>query len=187
MILPIYAFGHPVLKKNGKDISPEFGELVELIENMYETMYNAKGVGLAAQQVGMPINLFILDTSQIDKEDDEEPFTGMKRAFVNAEIINVSDEISTIEEGCLSIPDIRGDVDRPKKITLRYLNDKFEVQEEDFHGYNARVIQHELDHNRGKLFVEKLGPIKKQLIRRKLEAIKMGKIETDYKMRFGFK
>ena len=182
MILPIYAYGHPVLKKKGKELMPGHEGLETLIADMYETMYNAKGVGLAAQQIGQNIMLFIVDTLQTDKEG--EPPQGIRQVFINTELIDDQAEDCTIEEGCLSIPEIRGEVDRPEKIRIRYQDEFFVNHEQEFTGYNARVIQHELDHNNGILFVEKLGPIKKQLIRRKLDAIRKGKIVLDYKMKF---
>ena len=183
MILPIYAYGHPVLKKKGKDIDATYEGLTELIANMFETMHHAHGVGLAAQQIGIPINLFVVDTVQLKKEDDSDTI-GIKQAFINAEILEFAPEQKTMEEGCLSIPNIRGDVDRPEKIHVRYLDEQFIEHVEAFDGYEARVIQHELDHNHGKLFTEKLGSLKKQLIRRKLDAIRHGKIVADYQMKF---
>lgn len=182
MILPIYAYGHPVLKKTGKLLNPGHEGLDELIANMFETMYNAKGVGLAAQQVGLNLRLFVVDTLQTDKEG--EPPAGIKQVFINTEILDDDSDDCTIEEGCLSIPEIRGEVDRPEKITVRFQDESFNTFEKEFSGYNARVIQHELDHNNGILFIEKLGPIKKQLIRRKLEAIRKGQIISDYKIKF---
>lgn len=183
MILPVYAYGHPVLKKKGQDIDSTYEGLTDLIANMFETMYHAHGVGLAAQQIGLPINLFVVDTLQLKKEEDDD-IKGIKQVFINTEIIESSETDCTIEEGCLSIPNIRGDVDRPEKVRVRFLDEQFQVHTGEFEGYEARVIQHELDHNHGKLFTEKLGSLKKQLIRRKLDAIRQGKISTDYKMKF---
>ncbi|NNE27381.1 MAG: peptide deformylase [Saprospiraceae bacterium] len=185
MILPIYAYGQAVLKKVAKDIDQEFEELNTLIENMWETMYNAKGIGLAAPQIGKSLRLFLVDTKQI--EDDEKEFEGIKRAFINAQIIKEEGNEESFEEGCLSIPDIRGDVNRPSIVHIKYMDEAFNEHEEVFEGINARVIQHEYDHIEGKLFTEKLLPLRKRLIKRKLENIKKGKVHVDYRMRFAIK
>lgn len=187
MILPIIAYGHPVLKKVAASIEPDYPGLEELIANMWETMYHADGVGLAAPQIGQPIRLFVIDTLQIGREEqkekkDAEP--GFKKVFINAQKVEETGDLWTYEEGCLSIPRIRGDVDRPPVLRLRYLNEQFEEVEETFRGINARVIQHEYDHIEGILFTERLKPLKKRLIQRKLEDIRVGKISTDYKMKF---
>ena len=183
MILPIYAYGHPVLKKMGEEISQEYPKLNELIENMWETMYHAKGVGLAAPQIGLAIRLFIVDTVQIKKEE-ESAFEGIKKAFINPVILNEEGELWSYEEGCLSIPNINGEVERQPKVTLKYMNEAFEEVTETYDGMNARVIQHEYDHIEGKLFIEKLSPLKKKLIQRKLENIKRGNVTANYRMKF---
>jgi peptide deformylase len=156
---------------------------------MWETMYNADGVGLAAPQIGRSIRLFIVDTQKpIDQSNkDEKPDKGVKQVFINARRIEETGEPWTFEEGCLSIPDIRGDVDRPESIRLQYLDENFQMHEDVFEGINARVIQHEYDHLEGILFTELLKPIKKQLIKRRLEKIKKGEISVDYKMKFSRK
>jgi peptide deformylase len=187
MILPIIAFGHPVLKKVAAPIDPDFPGLDELIANMWETMYHADGVGLAAPQIGQPIRLFVVDSLQIGREEekhksDAEP--GFKKVFINAQKVEETGDLWTYEEGCLSIPRIRGDVERPPEIRLRYMDEHFEVFEETFRGMNARVIQHEYDHIEGILFTERLKPLKKRLIQRKLEDIRVGRVSTDYKMKF---
>ncbi|MBI5915009.1 MAG: peptide deformylase [Bacteroidetes bacterium] len=187
MILPIYAYGQPVLKKVAEDITPDYPELQALIENMWETMHHADGVGLAAPQVGHGIRLFVIDThpkedEEKEKKEPQEP--PIKKVFINARKIEEDGAAWSFEEGCLSIPDIRGDVERPGNIRLRYLDENFRECEEVFTGLNARVAQHEYDHIDGVLFTERLKPIKKQLIRRKLEKIRRGEIKTDYKMRF---
>lgn len=183
MILPIYAYGQAVLKKKAIDIDKEDDSIKELISNMWETMYNAKGVGLAAPQIGKSIRLFLVDTLQLE---DDEGFDekGLKQAFLNAEIIEESGEEWSYEEGCLSIPHLRGDVERLDKITIKYLDEDFKEHTQSFDGINARVIQHEYDHIQGDLFVEKLKPLKKRMIKRKLEAIKKGNVNVDYRMRF---
>ncbi|MCB0646838.1 MAG: peptide deformylase [Saprospiraceae bacterium] len=183
MILPIYAYGHEVLKKEGAVIDADYPEFKELLDNMWETMYAAKGVGLAAQQIGLAIKLFIVDTVQIEKEDKDH--VGIKRAFINATILEETGEEWSYEEGCLSIPDIHADVMRKPVITVRYMEEDFVEKTETFDGLNARVIQHEYDHTMGKLFIEKINPLKRRLLGRRLENIRKGKIESDYRMRFG--
>lgn len=185
MILPIYAYGQPVLKKVAKDIGPDYPNLEELLLNMWETMYNAEGVGLAAPQIGLGIRLFLVDTVQT--ETDETKGEGIKKAFINAQKIEETGPKWTYEEGCLSIPDIRGDVDRQPILTIRYLDENFMEHTETFSGINARVIQHEYDHIDGILFTEKLKPIKRRLVKRKLEKIRKGKVEADYRLKFAAK
>ncbi|MCB9289447.1 MAG: peptide deformylase [Lewinellaceae bacterium] len=182
MLLPIYSYGQPVLKKMAEDITTDYPGIQELIENMWETMYHADGVGLAAPQVGKPIRLFVVDTIQIMEEGKETE--GLKRVFINAHKVEEAGEPWTYEEGCLSIPDVRGDVDRPPQLRLRYLDEHFEEHEEVFTGINARVIQHEYDHIDGILFTEHLKPLKRRLVQRKLEDIKKGKVKVEYKMKF---
>ncbi len=183
MKLPIYAYGHPVLKKVAQPITADYEGLAELIENMWETMYHASGVGLAAPQIGRPIRLFIVDTIQIMDEGKEDE--GVHQVFINAEKIEEAGEPWAYEEGCLSIPDIRGDVERPPQLKLRWMDENFETHEKVFDGVNARVIQHEYDHTEGILFLEYLKPIRKRMIRRRLENIKKGKVSADYRMKFG--
>lgn len=185
MILPIFAYGQPVLKKVAEEIDASYPGLEELIANMWETMYEADGVGLAAPQIGLPIRLFVVDTVQTKEEGKEEE--GIKQVFINAEKIEESGEEWAYEEGCLSIPDIRGDVERPPQLKIRYQDENFEEHERVFTGINARVVQHEYDHIEGVLFVEHLKPIKKRRIKRKLENIRKGNIDTEYKMKFARK
>jgi len=182
MILPIYAYGQKVLKAKAQNIDSTYEDLELLIANMWETMYNAKGVGLAAPQIGKSIRIFIADTIQL--EADEKDLKGIKQVFINPEIIEESGKENSYEEGCLSIPEIRGDVQRLTDVKIGYLNEKFEKVELSLSGINARVVQHEYDHIQGKLFTEMLPPLKKRLIKRKLENIKKGKIRVDYRMRF---
>lgn len=182
MLLPIYAYGQPVLKKKAEDIGTDYPGLREFTESMWETMYHAEGVGLAAPQVGRSIRLFVVDTIQIMEEGKESE--GIKRVFINARKVEEAGEPWTYEEGCLSIPEVRGDVDRPPQLRLRYLDENFEEHEDVFTGINARVIQHEYDHIDGILFTEHLKPIKKRLVRRKLEDIKKGKVKVEYRMKF---
>ncbi len=182
MILPIYAYGQPVLNKVGATITADYEGLQELIADMWETMYRAKGVGLAAPQIGQSIRLFVIDTIQI--KDEEEVNEGFKKVFINAQILHEDGEPFTYEEGCLSIPEIRGDVERPANVKIRYQDENFVEYEEAYTGINARVIQHEYDHIEGKLFVDKLKPLKKRLIQRKLDGIRTGKIGASYKLKY---
>lgn len=185
MLLPIYAYGQPVLKKQAALLESDYPDLQELIANMWETMYHAEGVGLAAPQVGHSIRLFVIDTLQLEKDEIENhKEDGFKKVFINAQKVEEGGKPWTYEEGCLSIPRIRGDVERPGAIRLRYMDEKFVEHEQTFTGVNARVVQHEYDHIEGVLFTEKLKPLKKRLIQRKLEDIRLGKINTDYKMKF---
>ena len=185
MILPIYAYGQPVLKKKGAEIGPDYPDLAELIANMWETMYNAHGVGLAAPQIGHSIRLFVVDTLQMAKEGEDAK--GIKRIFINAKMLEEGGEPWPYEEGCLSIPDIRGDVERRPQLRLRWLDEQFREFEEVFTGMEARVIQHEYDHIEGHLFTERLKPIKRRLIQRKLDNIRKGQVEVEYRMKFPVK
>lgn len=182
MILPVFAFGQPVLKKRAIDINKDYEGLESLISNMWETMYAAHGVGIAAPQIGASIRLFVIDSIQIMEE--EKKTEGIKKVFINAKIIEESGELWSYEEGCLSIPNIRGDVERQQKVRIQYLDENFDKHYEIYEGINARVIQHEYDHIEGVLFVEKLKPLKKKLIQRKLNDIKTGKATADYKIKF---
>lgn len=182
MVLPIYAYGHPVLKKQCDPIDPDYPGLHELIENMWETLYHAKGVGLAAPQVGLPIRLFLVDTQQLNEEGGKEE--GIKKVFINAEIIEENGDFWSYEEGCLSIPQVRGDVERPPQLHIRYQDEHFDHHEHQFEGINARVVQHEYDHIEGILFTELLKPVKRRMVRRKLNKIRKGKVKVDYSMKF---
>lgn len=182
MLLPIYAFGQPVLKKKAQEIDKDYPNLEELIDNMYETMYNASGVGLAAPQIGLGIRLFVIDTIQTKDEGKKEE--GIKMALINAEILEEGGNPWTFEEGCLSIPDIHGDVERKAQIKVRYYDSDWKLHETVFNGMNARVIQHEYDHIEGVLFTEYLKPLKRRRIKRALEKIKRGDISPNYKMKF---
>jgi len=189
MILPIVAYGDAVLKKEAKEIDKDYPKLNELIENMYETMYGAYGVGLAAPQVGLPIRLFLVDTEPFsDDEDlsekDREQMKNFKKTFINAQILEEEGDEWAFNEGCLSIPDVREDVFRKPKIKIQYQDENFETHVEEYDGLIARVIQHEYDHIEGILFTDKLSSFKKRLIKGKLTNISKGKIRIDYKMRF---
>lgn len=179
MILPIVAYGDKILRREGDKVLPGHPHLEELINNMWETMYNAHGVGLAAPQVGKSLNLFIIDTSVFD----EKEMKPMKQVFMNAEIVEEWGEEWPYEEGCLSIPFIREDVDRWSNLAIKYQDENFHWHEAEFDGMAARVIQHEYDHVKGKLFVDYLSPLKKRLLRNKLISISKGGANTEYKMR----
>ena len=182
MILPIYAYGQPVLRKKASDITMDYEGLESLIGDMYETMYQAKGVGLAAPQIGRDIRLFVVDTVQLDKKDSKA--VGIKRVFINAEKLEESGDPWSYEEGCLSIPDIHVEIERNPVIHLRYLDEKGEEHTETFEGINARVIQHEYDHIEGILFIDRMKPLKRRMINRKLEKIRKGDIEINHPMKF---
>ncbi len=182
MILPVYAYGQPVLKKKAVDINSEFDGLGELIQNMWETMYTAHGVGIAAPQIGISIRLFVIDTIQLMEE--EKVNEGIKKVFINAQVIEEIGDLWSYEEGCLSIPNIRGDVERKARVRIQYLDEHFVKHDEIYEGINARVIQHEYDHIEGVLFIDKLKPLKKKLIQRKLNDIKAGKGAADYKIKY---
>jgi peptide deformylase len=182
MLLPIYAYGHPILRKICNDINSNYSELPTLLSNMWETMYHTNGMGLAAPQIGLPIRLFIIDTLQLEDADPTDKL--IKQVFINAEIIEEAGKEWDYEEGCLSIPDIRGKVKRKPQLKLAYLNENFEPKEEIFDGITARVIQHEYDHIEGKLFTDRLGLLKRQLINPALNRISKGQIKSKYKMIF---
>ncbi|MDP5158877.1 MAG: peptide deformylase [Flaviramulus sp.] len=189
MILPIVAYGDPVLKKKATDITKDYPDFDELLVNMFDTMYNACGVGLAAPQIGLPIRMFIVDTSPFSEDEDltdEEmkQLKGFKRTFINAVIISEEGEDWVFNEGCLSIPDVREDVSRKSIITVQYLDENFKSHTETFDGLIARVIQHEYDHIEGVLFTDKLSSFKKRLLKGRLSNISKGKISVDYRMRF---
>lgn len=189
MVLPIVAYGDPVLRKKAKEITKDFPNLEEFIENMKETMYHAYGVGLAAPQVGVAVRIFVIDASPFAEDenlDQEErkALNGLKKVFINARIIEEEGEEWAFNEGCLSIPDIREDVFRKEKITIEYYDENFEKFTETYTGVSARVIQHEYDHIEGILFTDKLSSLKKRLIKGKLASIAKGKIKVDYRMRF---
>jgi peptide deformylase len=190
MILPIVAYGTPILRQISKDITPDYPGLSKLIEDMWETMYSSNGVGLAAPQINRDIRLFVMDSHQIfeNLEDDEKgkypDGPGIKQVFINAHITAVNGEEWPYNEGCLSIPKIREDVYRPSEVTLEYEDEQFELHTTTFNGISARIILHEYDHIEGKLFIDYLKPLKRKLLKGKLDDITRGKISVDYKMSF---
>ncbi|WP_442266258.1 peptide deformylase [Tenacibaculum sp. ZS6-P6] len=189
MILPIVAYGDPVLRKVGKEIDKDYPNLSELISNMKETMYNASGVGLAAPQIGKDIRLFLIDASPFAEDDglpeeEKKVLESFNKVFINAKIIKEEGEEWIFNEGCLSIPDVREDVWRKPVITVEYQDENFEKHTETYSGLAARVFQHEYDHIEGVLFTDKLSSLKKRLIKKKLENISKGKVNSGYRMRF---
>ena len=193
MILPIVAYGDPVLKKSAEEIDENYSDLQPLITNMFETMYKAKGVGLAAPQIGRSIRLFIVDGSPFAEDEEEEPdprATGIldfKKVFINPTIIEESGDEWAFNEGCLSIPKIREDVYRPEIIQISYYDENWEYHEETFNGYAARIIQHEYDHIEGVLFTDHLSVLKRKLLQKRLTNISKGIVDIDYKMKFPVK
>jgi len=190
MILPIVAFGSPVLRKVSKEITPDYPDLNKLIEDMWETMYNSKGVGLAAPQVNRDIRLFVMDSVQIIEGLDEEEQKdypndkGYKGVFINAKILSLNGEEWAYNEGCLSIPKIREDVYRREKVAIEFVDEQFQPQTKIFNGITARVVLHEYDHIEGKLFIDYLKPLKRKLLKRRLDDISKGNVSVDYKMSF---
>jgi peptide deformylase len=192
MILPIVVYGDPVLRKVAVDIDKDYPGLDKLIQDMFETMYNASGVGLAAPQIGKSIRLFIVDTepfAESDSEEDDEEFTKeereqlqkFKKVFINARILEETGEEWKFNEGCLSIPKVREDVSRNEEVTIEYYDEKFKKHTETYDGLIARVIQHEYDHIEGKLFTDRVSPLRRKLISGKLSDISKGKLSADYK------
>ncbi|WP_339632937.1 peptide deformylase [Bizionia echini] len=189
MILPVIAYGDPILKKVGKEITKDYPKLDQLLDNMYETMYNAYGVGLAAPQIGLDIRLFLVDTSpfaedEVFSEEERAFLKDFKQTFINAKILEETGDEWAFNEGCLSIPDVREDVFRKPTITIEFYDENFEKHTKTYDGLVARVIQHEYDHIEGVLFTDKLSSLKKRLIKGKLSNISKGKISVDYRMRF---
>lgn len=192
MILPIVAYGHPVLRKMAKEIDADYPGLDELIENMWETMYASNGVGLAAPQVNKDIRLFVMDSAQIftnldDDERRDEAYPddpGIKQVFINPRLVEEHGDDWLYNEGCLSIPKIREDIYRAEEVTVEYLDEHFQKHTKTFSGITGRIILHEYDHIEGKLFIDYLPPLKRKLLRRKLDDISKGAVKVDYKMLF---
>ncbi|MEX1202082.1 MAG: peptide deformylase [Ferruginibacter sp.] len=190
MILPIVAYGSPVLRKISVDITPDYPGLEKLLADMWETMYNSNGVGLAAPQINKDIRLFVMDSEQIfENEEEEEELNypdkpGIKAVFINAHIKELGGDEWSYNEGCLSIPKIREDILRKESVTLEYLDENFIPQLKTFNGLTARILLHEYDHIDGKLFIDYIKPLKRTLMKRKLDDISKGKIKVDYRMVF---
>ena len=190
MILPIVAYGTPVLRQVAKDMTPDYPNLDKFLADMWETLYASSGVGLAAPQVNKDIRLFVVDSMQLfanQEEEDKGKYPdepGFKKVFINAKIKELNGEPWSYNEGCLSIPKIREDVTRPESVTIEYVDENFEPHTETFNGITARIIQHEYDHIEGRLFIDYLKPFKKKLLQGKLADISKGKVKVDYKMTF---
>ena len=183
MILPIVAYGDPVLKKKASLIESNQANLPELIQNMFDTMYHANGVGLAAPQIGVSVRLFVVDASPFD----EEHLKDFKKVFINPEVVHFSEETWSFNEGCLSIPDVREDVVRSKKITVRYFDETFTMKEEMLDDIPARIFLHEFDHLEGVLFTDRIPGLRRTILGRRLEKISKGLVQVDYKMRFPYR
>ena len=190
MILPVVAYGSPILRKVCDDITPDYPELKKLLADMWETLYNSNGVGIAAPQINKPIRLFVIDTIQVVEDfndEDKRKYPGekaIKQVFINARKIEDTGDLWAYNEGCLSIPKVREDIQRTTNVRLSYMDENFVQHEHEFTGITARVIQHEYDHIEGKLFIDYLTQLKKRLIKKKLDEISMGKVKTDYRMLF---
>ncbi|MEJ6798600.1 MAG: peptide deformylase [Crocinitomicaceae bacterium] len=194
MILPIVAYGDPILKKEGEEIGDDYPKLKELIANMFETMYNAQGVGLAAPQIGKSIRLFIVDAApfaEVEEGEELDPMAegleNFKKVFINPIIEDESGEDWGFNEGCLSIPKIREEIFRKEKIHITYYDENWELKAEEYNGYEARIIQHEYDHVDGVLFTDHLSTLKRKLLTKKLQNISKGEVEVDYRMKFPIK
>lgn len=181
MIYPVIAYGDPVLKRPAEPVAKEHPELQKLIDDMFETMYNANGVGIAAPQIGKSIRLFIVDGSAFEDEPDMENF---KQTYINPQLLEADGEPWAYEEGCLSIPNVRQDVNRPERIRIKYFDRDWKAQEDVLEGLKARIVQHEFDHIEGILFTDHLTTFKKRLLKGKLSNISKGKVDVDYKMKF---
>ena len=182
MILPIYTYGMPVLRKEAEDITPDYPELKQLIADMFETMYRSDGVGLAAPQIGKPIRLVVITLDVL--KDDYPEYAGFNKAYINPHILEYDDtETKSMEEGCLSVPGIHEPVRRPTRIRVKYMDEDFQEHDEWVEGYLARVMQHEFDHHDGHLFVDRLAPLRKQMVRSKLTQILKGKFRCAYKVK----
>lgn len=181
MILPIYLYGQPILRKMAHDIDDSYPNLDSLIENMFETMYNANGVGLAAPQIGLDIRLFVIDLEPLAEDDIK--YKGFKKVFINPEILEYSTDEKSADEGCLSIPGISESVPRPTTIKIKYQDEKFNECEEVYTDFFARCIQHEYDHIEGKLFIDKISGIRKQLIKSKLNSLIKGRLKCSYRVK----
>lgn len=181
MIYPVVVYGHPVLRKVAQEISPDYEGLKDVIANMWETMYYSDGIGLAAPQVGLSVRLFVIDADPIKDEFPE--LEGFKKVFINARVELLESKEVSLSEGCLSVPTINEDVKRPTKVRVTYVDENFQPREEVYEGFAARVIQHEYDHTQGTLFIDRLNPLKKRLLKGKLAKISRGEVKVSYKIK----
>jgi len=190
MILPVVAYGVPILRKVCTDLAPDYPALAQLIDDMWQTMYHSNGMGLAAPQINKSIRLFVIDTQQVYEKSDEESISdfegeiGFKKVFINAHILELNGASWSCDEGCLSLPGFREEVSRESEVVLEYCDESFNKKVESFKGLNARVILHEYDHIEGKLFIDHISLIKKKLLKKKLDAISAGRVNPGYKMLF---
>ena len=183
MVLPVYVYGMSVLRKKAQEIDEDYEGLSELIDNMFETMYDSDGVGLAAPQIGLSIRLIVIDAARMEIEDEPE-LQDFKRIIINPIILEESGDKWAFSEGCLSIPNIREDVYRKSKVKIEYFDENWELKEEELNGARARIVQHEYDHLEGSMFTDKINPLRKKLINPKLKAISKGRVDCDYKIVF---
>lgn len=181
MILPIYTYGQPVLRKVAEDIAPDYPELKELVQNMFETNERADGVGLAAPQIGLPIRVVIVDLTPL--AEDFPQYVDFKRAYINGYIVDEEGETILMDEGCLSLPGIHERVPRAERVRVQYVDDNFVEHDEWVDGYLARVLQHEFDHLEGKVFTDRISPLRRQMNRGKFNALLSGKVRCDYKVK----
>lgn len=179
MIYPIHLYGHPVLRKATEEITPDYPNLKELIDDMFATLEKASGIGLAAPQIGLPIRLFIVDLDPFKEEHPE--YEGIKKVIINPEFLEKSEETTVIEEGCLSVPDINEKVERPERIKIKYYDENFEEHIEEYDDWMARVMQHEYDHIDAHIFIDRISPLRRRMIKGKLTAIQKRKVRTKYK------
>lgn len=182
MVYPIVVYGDPILRKKAKEIKNGSADVPALVQDMFETMYAAHGVGLAAPQIGKSVRLFVVDGTSLGEEDEAEDMTGFKKVFVNPELLDEYGNSWPFEEGCLSIPNIREKVSRQGKIRIRYFDEQWNKFEEEYNGVKARIIQHEYDHLDGKLFIDYLTPLKKRMLKGKLTDISKGDVNTEYRI-----
>lgn len=180
MVYPIIVYGDPILRKRAADIPLDYPGLSQLIQDMFETMYAAHGIGLAAPQIGKGIRVFVVDGTTL--EEEEEDMTGFRKVFINPEILDENGAVWAFEEGCLSIPNIRENVSRQENVRIRYVDENFVPKEEEYTGVKARIIQHEYDHLDGKLFIDYLTPLRKRMLKGKLTNISKGDVETEYRI-----
>ena len=181
MIYPVTVYGDPLLRKKAKEIDKDYEGLAEIIENMWETMYSSDGVGLAAPQVGKSIRIFIVDATS--GADEEPELVDFKKVFINPEILKTSDDTCIMNEGCLSLPEIHEDITRPEGVKIKYFDENFVEHIDEFKGYAGRIVQHEYDHLEGILFIDKISPLRKRLLKSKLNSIAHGKIQPHYKIK----
>ncbi len=181
MILPIFVYGQPVLRKKAEEINPDYPALDKLLTDMWETMDKCDGVGLAAPQIGVSVRLFVIDAGSFSEDYPETD--GFRKAFINPEIEETFGEEKLFNEGCLSLPSLREDVKRNDSIKIKYCDENFQIKTEEYSGILARIIQHEYDHLEGKMFIDRLSPLRRRLLKKKLDAISIGKVDVAYKIK----